>query len=351
LTPFTFLVPGRIDQLTGGYIYDRRVVEALRQAGREVAVVELAGRYPEPDAAAFAAMGEALAVLPDGAAAAIDGLALLAAAELLPRHATRLRLVGMVHHPLALETGLEPGASRRIARLERELLRALAGVICPSERTADAVAEHGVARDRIAIVRPGTDRPAELPPLLPRRGRVRLLTVGTLTPRKGHVLLVEALARLGTLDWDLVCIGSAERDAATAAAVRRAIAAHRLERRVTLAGERAPHLLAAAYLGADLFVLPSFHEGYGMAFAEAMAHGLPVIGTTAGAIPETVPAAAGLLVPPGDVGALADALARLIGDTALRLRLAAGARAAARRLPDWPAAAASWGAAFDRLAA
>ena len=132
---------------------------------------------------------------------------------------------------------------------------------------------------------------------------------------------------------------------------RAAIDTHGLGDRITLAGEQSPDALAAAWREADVFVLPSSHEGYGMAYAEAMAHGLPVIGTTAGAIPDTVPAAAGLLVEPGDVDALRDALHRIMVDHALRQRLSDGARQAAAVLPDWPAAVGRWAEAADRLAA
>jgi glycosyltransferase involved in cell wall biosynthesis len=344
-----FVVPGALDQVTGGYLYDRRVVEGLRRLGREVRVIELAGRFPEPDAAARAAFAGGLAALPDGTRVAIDGLALLGGEGVLAREAGRLRLVALVHHPLAVETGLTPPESRRVAALERDLLRHFRGAICPSRGSAEAVVGYGIDPARIAVVLPGTERPART--AQPRgEGTVRLLTVGTLTPRKGHLVLIEALAGLAELDWHLLCIGSLDRDPATTEAVRAAIERHRLGGRVTLAGERRPELLSDAYAASDVFVLASFHEGYGMAYAEAMAHGLPIIGTTAGAIPETVPGAAGLLVPPGDATALADALRRLVADPGLRAALGAGAARAAAALPGWGETVRRWGEAFDRLA-
>src|SRR6185503_15322759 len=108
--------------------------------------------------------------------------------------------------------------------------------------------------------------------------------------------------------------------------LRQAITGARLDDRVVLAGAVPPVQLASHYGAADVFVLPSRHEGYGMAFAEAIAHGLPVVGTTAGAIPETVPAGAGVLVPPGDARELAAVLRRLIADDRARATLAAAAR-------------------------
>jgi glycosyltransferase involved in cell wall biosynthesis len=242
--------------------------------------------------------------------------------------------------------------SARFAALEAALLRHLRGVICPSEETATALRVYGVPRERIAIVPPGTDKPAggagPISVLATETG-VRLLSVASITPRKGHLVLAAALARLTDLAWRLRCIGSLTRDPATAEALRRSIAESGIADRVTLAGECAPDQLAAEYRAADCFVLPSFHEGYGMAFAEALAHGLPIVAARAGAVPGTVPDSAGLLVSPGDVAALAAALRRVIVDGALRRRLAAGACAAGAALPDWHQSAARWAVAFDRL--
>jgi glycosyltransferase involved in cell wall biosynthesis len=209
------------------------------------------------------------------------------------------------------------------------------GVIATSGTTAKRLIErYGVVPERLAVARPGSD-PG---PAGPRSTRVpgepvRLLSIGTLTPRKGHDLLIEALAALGELPWSCRIIGSPDRAPATAAELRAQIARHCLQSRIILAGEAAD--LAAEYGAADIFVLASRHEGYGMVFAEAMQHGLPIIATTAGAIPEAVPADTGILVPPEDVTALAGALAKLIGDPALRARFAAGARTAALALPSW----------------
>jgi glycosyltransferase involved in cell wall biosynthesis len=343
-----FIVPGRLDQVTGGYLFDRRVVEGLRAIGRHVDVVELDGRYPDADDAARASLAASLASLPDGARAVIDGLALAAADSCLARAAARLRLVAFVHHPLALETGLTESEAQRYAGLERRLLPLFKGVICPSPRTAAEMTAYGVSR--VEIAPPGIDKPDRLPALR-RAGPVRLLSVATLTPRKGHLVLLDALARLDELEWHLTLIGSLDRDVATTTAVRSRIAEHGLEKRVELAGEWPPARLAEAYAAADVFVLASFHEGYGMAFAEAMAWGLPVVATTAGAIPETVPDTAGRLVAPGDAAALADALCAIVADAALRARLAAGARCHAATLPSWPEAVERWAASFGRLAA
>jgi glycosyltransferase involved in cell wall biosynthesis len=351
LTPLAFLVPGPLDQLTGGYLFDRRIVEGLRAGGRKVDVVELAGSFPDADGTARAAVAAALGGLPGNAAAVIDGLALLGAADCLEAAAKRLRLIGFIHHTLASETGLSVAENARIAGLEGGLLRLLRGAICPSEETAAALSAYGVAAARLAVVPPGTAKPAVARPPSRKDGPARLLTVASVTPRKGHLVLVDALARLTAFDWELRCVGSLTRDPATAAALRDAIARHGLADRVTLAGERRPEELTAEYQAADCFVLPSYHEGYGMAFAEALSHGLPVVAARAGAVPRTVPESAGLLVPPGDAAALAAALQRVIAEPDLRRRLAAGALAAGALLPDWDQSVRGWAAAFERLVA
>jgi glycosyltransferase involved in cell wall biosynthesis len=108
-----------------------------------------------------------------------------------------------------------------------------------------------------------------------------------------------------------------------------------LTRRVALMGE-IPHAeLGAFYRSADLFVLPTLRESYGMAVAESLAHGLPVISSRTGAIPDLVGTTAGLLVEPGDGKALHLALARVLEDGALRASLRAGALAARKQLTPW----------------
>src|SRR5262245_10014520 len=178
-----FVVPGSIDQLTGGYLFARRIVDGLRDMGRAVAVAELAGRYPDADDVARAAAAHTLAGLPTGGIAVIDGLALPAFEDCLAPEARRLRLVGMVHHPLSLETGLTPAEAARYAALEARLWPLLRGLLCPSASTARAVVAAGIAAQRVIVTEPGTARPASNERRAPRK-TLRLLAVGTITPRK-----------------------------------------------------------------------------------------------------------------------------------------------------------------------
>jgi glycosyltransferase involved in cell wall biosynthesis len=337
------VVPGPLDQRTGGYIYDRRMVEGLRALGWPVDVHELAGRFPITDGVAIAAARQAAATMPAGSLPVIDGLALPAFRDLpgrLPRP-----WVGLVHHPLALETGLDAGDAAALADAERCMLAAADRVVVTSPQTRRDLAAYDVADARVGVVLPGTERA----PLARGSGGpdVALLCVASLTPRKGHLVLLDALAGLRDLPWQLTCVGSPERNPAMARAIGVAIERYGLGARVRLIGEQTEAGLQPYYDAADLFVLASHHEGYGMVLAEALARGLPIVATTAGAISDTVPAAAGVLVPPGDPAALAGALRRVLTEPGLRQDLAAGARAARERLPSWPDAAQAFAAELD----
>ncbi len=345
------VVPGPIDQQTGGYIYDRRMVEGLRARGWRVDVHSVAGAFPADDAGAGARLAAALAGLPDGARVLIDGLALGGLPAPVHAERARLRVLALVHHPLADETGLDAPRRARFEALERAALAACAGVLVTSEFTARRLEAYGVALDRVRAVRPGTD-PAPLadgpepgdPPLL--------LSVGSVTPRKGQRVLAAALARLGDLPWRCVCAGSLERDPGYAAEVTAFARETGLGDRLRFAGECGAAELDRLYHRATLFVLPSYYEGYGMALADALARGLPVVSTTGGAIPHTVPADAGVLVAPGDEAALAGALERLLvePDGAERRRtLAAAARRRAGELADWPESASRFAEAIVAL--
>jgi glycosyltransferase involved in cell wall biosynthesis len=349
-TDLHFVVPGPLDQLTGGYIYDAHMVNGLREIGWSVRVHNLAGRFPDADAVGRRALTEALASIPDGGRVLIDGLAMGGAPEPLEAHARRLRVIALVHHPLADETGLSEADRLRVAATERRALAGCAGVVVSSAFTARALAAYGVPADRVRVVIPGTEHasPATGPPF---GEPPMLLCVASLTPRKGYDVLVAALAQVRDLPWTCVCAGSPDRDRAYARRVRRLVDEAGLADRVSLVGERAGDALEALYRGASLFVLASHHEGYGMALAEALARALPVVSTTAGAIPFTVPADAGLLVAPGDAGAFASALRALLGPSGAetRARLSAAARRHAAALPTWRDSARAFARAIDEL--
>ncbi|MDO8887053.1 MAG: glycosyltransferase family 4 protein [Hydrogenophaga sp.] len=329
-----FLIPGDWTTPTGGYTYDRRLVLALREAGWWVDVLSLSGTWPHPDAAALAAAAEMVASLADGTLVVADGLAFGAMDTVVAPHAARLRWLALVHHPLHLETGLPEAVSQQLLGDETRAMRHASRVVVTSQRTAQDVAAMGVPPARIAVVEPGTDPVDPTPMPVKTDGSLRLLCVATLTARKGHALLLQALAGLPHLDWTLHNVGSATRDPDTAAQLQAQAAP--LGDRVQWHGEVDAQALHEHFAAADVFVLASLHEGFGMVITEALAHGLPVVASDAGALAQTLPASAGLQVPAGEVAPLQAALARVLSDAALRERLGAGALAAAGRLATWP---------------
>jgi len=334
MSGIAFAIPGDIDTATGGYAYDRRVIAELRGMGREVTVVGLGDGFPDPVAIDAARVRHALGSIPDGTPTLIDGLALGILPDEAAELARRVPVAALVHHPLGLETGLDAERSRRLLDSERRALAAVRHVVVTSRATARTVADSfAVAAARLTVAEPGVDR---LDPVdRPGTGRPVLLAVGALVPRKGYDVLVAALAEITSLGWDAEIIGDPGRDPATAARLARSIEAAGLAGRVRLRGQVTADALAGAYRSADLFVIASHYEGYGMVAAEALAYGLPIVSTTAGALAETVPDAAALKVPAGDAKALAAALRRLVADAALRARLGRAAAAAALELPTW----------------
>ena len=341
-----FAVPGDLANPTGGYAYDRRIIEGLAALGWRTAVVDLGDGFPFPTNAARAAARTRLAALPIGPPIVIDGLAFGALPEAAAALGATHSLVALVHHPLALETGLSAAASASLRASERAALACARHVIATSTTTARLLAaDYDVPSERLSVVEPGTERVAT--PQRRVESVIALLAVGAVVPRKGYDVLVAALARLKHLPWRLVIAGDCGRSVDTFRRLVADIAALGLSDRVQLAGTVTAEELASLYASADLFVLPSRFEGYGMAYAEAIAHGVPVIGTNAGAIPETVPADAGVLVPPDDVDMLAATLQRLMDNPAERERLAAGARATA--FPSWRGQAALFARALESL--
>ena len=355
------VVPGRLDARTGGSIYDRRVVEGLRQRGWFVEVLELDESFPFPTDAALAHAGRAFAVIRAGTIAIVDSLALGAMPDLITREASRLRVVALVHLPLAAAVGLDLDMSVRFEGAERRALGAAALVVVTGSAALPLIALHGLAPDRVVVVEPGT----ESAPLAHGSGAGRgaagsdagrtrpleLLSVATVHRGKGHDMLLAALAAVPCQAWRLTCAGSLTSDPATANRVRAMVTNLGLGERVSLAGDLDGPALDACYDAADVFVLATRQETYGMAVAEALARGLPVVATMTGSIPDLVGDGAGLLVPVGDTPALVEALSRVLDDADLRASLAEAAGRVRHRLPTWDETSEQMAAALDSLVA
>lgn len=327
-----FAIPGDLSLPTGGYTYDRRVLALLPQLGIDTHHLVLPGSYPSPTAADLDESSHALTDLAPDTVLLIDGLA-YGAMPLSLIAPIRNPIVALVHHPLCLEAGLALLRARELHALEKAALGNARHTIVTSPATARTLtADFAVPPDRITVAEPGTDPM----PRAPCKGDPpQLLAVGSIVPRKGYDVLIAALATLRTKPWHLTIAGAEDRSPDTAARLRRDIADAGLSTRITMHGAVDARMLASLYVGADIFVMPSLFEGYGMALAEAMACGLPIICTTGGAAAETVPDHAALKVAPGDAPAFAAALARTLDDQALRRRMSDAAWAAGAELPRW----------------
>ena len=352
----TLLVPAGLTLSSGRYRYDRHVVAGLRGLGWQVDVTLLDATFPDPSPHALDEAAAVLARHRDHAIVMIDGLAFGALSEQIERVAHRLTIVGIVHHLLADETGLDDSTASRVAAQEGRALRAATGLVAPSFGTARGIAACGVPRERIVVVPPGTEPAARAQGSRSRDGArpstpVELLCVGSLIPRKGHDVLFDALADMRLLRWHLTCLGSDVVAPATTMSLREQLDISGLNDNITVSGEVDDAAVERAYQNADVFVLATRHEGYGTTVAEALARGIPVVSTMAGAIPELVGYTGGAIVPIDDTPALAAAIEPLLTDHAARATVAAGALAQGAALPSWSDAARAMSDALIKFAA
>lgn len=350
-------MPGRLEARSGGSIYNRHIVEGLRAVGRPVDVHEIPGDFPIAGPDALAALDAALGGIPDGTPTVVDGLIFGGTPDIATRHAGRLRLVSLVHLPLAANPGLAPAVAATLRALEARALASASHVVITGQATRALLDGYGVDDTRLTLVEPGTARPAPDRLTAARAARaardaagaaVRVLCVGTVNPGKGHERLLRALVAAGG-DWRLTCAGSLVHRPDTAAALRDRVRGFDCGARVELLGDLSPDALAYAYAEADMFALATERETYGMAVADALAWELPVVSTETGAIPSLVGEGAGVVTPVGDQDAFAAALSRVLHDRALRRTLAAGAALAALRLPAWQDQVAAFSTLLDLL--
>jgi glycosyltransferase involved in cell wall biosynthesis len=328
------VVPDGIDdpaRPSGGNSYDRRVCRALAESGWPVRLHSVPGSWPRPDSAAYAALAGVVEVIPDGAVALLDGLVASPAPEVLVSQANRLRLIPLVHMPLG-------SADNEAHTREGAVLSAAASVVTTSAWSRRALLElYSLPGDRVHVAEPGVD-PAPL-----SQGTTTgeaLLCVAAVIPDKGHDVLLDALATLPDLSWDCRCVGSMDRDPAFAESIRRRLLDDGLGDRVRFTGPRTGADLDRGYASADLLVLPSRAETYGMVVTEALARGLPVIATDVGGVAEALGHGAGgirpgLLVPPDDPPALAAALRTWLADAEVRLTWRRTARERRASLTPW----------------
>ena len=342
MIPLYAVIPGDVDDLarpSGGNVYDRRVLRGQEAQGRQVIELSVAGAWPSPARDDLARLDASLATVPDGGVVLVDGLIASGAAGVVPGHAGRLRIVVLVHMPI----GPDPG--------EEQVLGSAAAVVTTSAWSRDRLrCWYGLRHVDVAL--PGVDPVEAGPPHRTAAGGTSFLCVAAVHPGKGHDLLFEALAALGDRAWTLTCVGSLDVDPDHVSALQTQVYARSWEQRVVFTGPLAGHELGAAYGVADLLVLPSRSESYGMVVIEALAHGLPVVATAVGGVPEAlgrapVGALPGMLVPPEDPEALAGALGAWLDDPDLRQGLGRAATSRRPALRRWEQTVDDLGAVLD----
>jgi glycosyltransferase involved in cell wall biosynthesis len=328
-----FAVPGDIETLTGGYLYDLKLMKALSASGLSVQHMAWGDSFPFPTLRDADDALAQLQGLPADQPAVVDGLAYGALDTEGLRRVTA-PLFALVHHPLALEPGLDPDIAREMEQREKANLAIAQHIFVTSPHTGAILrTEYGVAAEKITVVMPGFDRPVQMdaakadPPLI--------LSVGILAHRKGHDILLRALAQITDLEWQADIVGR-DHEAGMTAKLSAMIEDFDLSTRVRLSGEVSVEALQDRYRSATIFGLATRYEGYGIVFGEAMGHGLPIVSTRAGAVPETVGTQAGLLVDANDPEAFADALREMLIRPERRAEYASASLRAGAALDGWP---------------
>jgi glycosyltransferase involved in cell wall biosynthesis len=316
---------------SGGNVYDRRICRGLVAAGWPVREHAVRGAWPQPRPSERAGLARTLGALGDGSLVLVDGLIASAVPEVLGSHAERLRLVVLVHMPLGDD-------APHLREAEGRALGAATAIVTTSHWCRTRLLElYPLDAGRIHPAPPGVDAS---PPATGSPSGSRLLCVAAVTAGKGHDVLVEALAGAADRDWSCTCVGSLDRDADFAGRVTRRTGALGLADRVAFVGPRTGADLEASYGAADLLVLATRGETYGMVVTEALARGIPVLASAVKGGPAALGrapdgGAPGTLVAPDDPAALTVALRRWLTDPDLRDRLRASARARRTGLADW----------------
>jgi glycosyltransferase involved in cell wall biosynthesis len=336
-----FVVPDGIDdpaRPSGGNAYDRNLCDGLTSIGWSVCERPVPGFWSRPAAASLVALDDAVRRIPDGALVVLDGLVASTAPEVLVPQACRLRMIVLVHMPLGYRP--EDRAAGEIRIREGAVLSAADAVVTTSAWSRHRLMElYALPGDRVHVAEPGVHA-AEL--ATGTATGEALLSVAAVTPDKGHGVVLDGLATIRDLSWHWVCVGSLDRDPEFVDALRRRSLQRGLADRVCFAGTATGGQLDRAYATADVMVLASRAETYGMVVTEALARGLPVIATGVGGVAEALGCGSdgirpGLLVAPDDPIALAGALRSWLVDAELRGRLRRAAHKRRESLRGWSA--------------
>ncbi len=336
------IIYGSLHTRSGGYLYDRKLVEHLRQAGDTVEVISMRWRHYARHLSDNLSDGLSRRLQRVDADILLqDELNHASLFHLNRQLRLKFPLVSIVHHLRSSE--MRPVWQNRLyAVVERAYLRSVHGFIFNSRTSQEAVHSLTEAEPLGVVAYPAADHlgveisDEEIVHRARQTGPLRLVFVGNLIPRKGLHTLLEALARMPKSSITLDIIGSPDVAADYAAAMRRRIAALKLGAIVHLHGALEDDELPGRLQSAQVLVVPSSYEGFGIVYLEAMSFGLPCIGTTAGGANEIITEGEnGFLVPPEDVDALVGCFQHLVGDTGVRERMSLAARQRFLAHPTW----------------
>lgn len=345
-----FLVPGSLDNRTGGTIYDKRIIEGLEKLGIRPHVHEVLGNFPHPDNETIDGIRSMMERTPDNSKVIIDGLILGVIPEILRSERGRLKFVGLIHHPLCDETGLNDEEITTLLEKESNALGSVLALIVTSRFTAHRIKQLEMVQNDhlIHVVEPGVDAASLSPEHVPGKS-FSFSSVGAVTKRKAHQDLLSAIAPLKDMDWTLTCIGKLDQDKEYADKTLKMTEDLDLSSRVHFTGELSEEKLEHILKNTDVLVHPSRYEGYGMVVMEAIARGIPVISSSGGALKYTVPKGSGILFEPGDEKHLKDVLFSILKDDLLYYKIRRGAVEAREGIRTWDLAAVEFKRALEGI--
>lgn len=309
-----FLIPGDINTLTGGYVYDKIIIEGLEKLGYSVTVHQLSNDFPFPSKENLKKCEVVVKNIPTDNPVFIDSLAFGPMHKILLLNRGKNPVIPIMHLPLPKNPNFSKAEQDQFILPEQNALKLAVKIIAVSGFTKQIIMDYGIEASKIEIITPGFS-------YLPRKASFpdfpeKILCVGSYLPGKGQLLLVKALAKIRHLKWTLTMCGIQDFDPHYFKKIQSEIETEKLGSRIFVNPPVSGESLSKAYLEADLFILPSYFENFSMALNDALYCGIPVITTDGGGIPFSVPHNMSVIVPKGNENELKQAIEKVLTDSA-----------------------------------
>jgi glycosyltransferase involved in cell wall biosynthesis len=301
-----FLSGGDINSLTGGHLYNMHIINGLKNKNYSVSLQAAGGKWDNKEGIDKMCRLY-LQKIPWGSCIIIDSLILASLTNLVRKSMDRFKFLGLIHLPVSYD--IKTGIHGKLSEDELGALNHMHRLVVTGGFTFDLLCNAGIDPRKITIIQPGTDQ-------FPRKAQYarvpsNLLCIANYSALKAQDVLIRALSRLKTRNWTLHLYGDTDRDPEYTSFLRSLILYLGLESRIIVHRIVERQNISKVFLEADLFILPSLFESYGMVLSESLAHGIPVISTLAGNIRNTVPEGMGILIEPGNEAELADSISSL----------------------------------------